>query len=329
MSSPEPGWNPDPAGRHEYRYWDGTSWTDDVSDNGVTATDPLAGAGGPPYPGGTAPTAPFEPTQAYGQPGPTDSGYGQPGPTDAGYGQPGAPDAGYGQPGAPGAYPPAGPGGYPPAGPGGPGGYDPYGTGGGLPPATPPKSGLPTGLIIGLGAVIVAVIVAIAVIALGGDDDDTATDDTTTTTQDDTTDTTAAPEEETTTTAAEDPDGETQDVFALDVGDCATDDSSLEGEVQEVTIIDCGQPHATEVFHSYMLTESSLPDEAAIRTIVEEQCLPAFESFVGIDYYSSIYEVTFLSPTADSWDAGDRELLCLIVDPSGADVTGSLAGANQ
>ena len=311
MSSPEPGWNPDPAGRHEYRYWDGSTWTDDVSDNGVTATDPLAGAGGPPYPGETAPTAPFEPTQAYGQPAPI--------------------DAGYGQPGAPGTYPPAGPGGYPPAGPGGPGGpggYDPYGTGGGLPPSTPPKSGLPTGLIIGLGAVVVAVIVAIAVIALGGDDDDTATDDTTTTTQDDTTDTTAAPEEETTTTAAEDPDGETQDVFALGVGDCATDDTSLEGEVQEVTIIDCNQPHATEVFHSYMLTDASLPDEAGVQAIVEEQCLPAFETFVGIDYYSSMYEVTFLSPTADSWDAGDRELLCLIVDPAG-DVTGSLAGANQ
>ncbi len=97
MSSPEPGWNPDPAGRHEYRYWDGSTWTDDVSDNGVTATDPLAGAGGPPYPGETAPTAPFEPTQAYGQPGPI--------------------DAGYGQPGAPGTYPPAGPGGYPPGRP--------------------------------------------------------------------------------------------------------------------------------------------------------------------------------------------------------------------
>ncbi len=308
MSSPEPGWNPDPAGRHEYRYWDGTNWTDDVSDNGVTSTDSLAGAGGSPYPGEAAPTAPFEPTQSYGPQGPA--------------------DAGYGQPGAPGPYPPAGPGGYPPGGPGGPGGYDPYGTGGGLPPSTPPKSGLPTGLIIGLAAVAVAVIVAIALVVTSGSDDDTATDDTTTTTQDDTTETTAEPDDETTTTTAADPDGETQDVFALGVGDCATDDSSLEGEVQEVTIIDCNQPHATEVFHSYMLTDASLPDEAGIQAVVEEQCLPAFETFVGIDYYSSIYEVTFLSPTADSWDAGDRELLCLIVDPAG-DVTGSLAGANQ
>jgi hypothetical protein len=308
MSAPTPGWNPDPSGRHEYRYWDGSNWTDDVSDNGVTSIDPVAAAGGPGYPTDQAPTAPFEPTQAYGQ-----------GPAAPGYEQPGAPG---------GAYPPGG-GGYPPGpgGPGGPGGYDPYGTGGGLPPATPPKSGPPVGLLIGLGVVAVAVVVAIVLLLTGGDDDNTATEDTTTTTQDDTTETTEAPEEETTTTTAADPDGETQDVFALGVGDCATD-SSLEGEVQEVTIIDCGQPHATEVFHSYLIPDGELPDDAGIQTIVEEQCLPAFESFVGLGYYDSVLEVTFLSPTPDSWDAGDRELLCLIVDPAG-DVTGSLAGANR
>jgi hypothetical protein len=39
--SQQPGWHPDPGGRHEYRYWDGTTWTDDVSDGGVAAKDPL------------------------------------------------------------------------------------------------------------------------------------------------------------------------------------------------------------------------------------------------------------------------------------------------
>lgn len=34
-------WHPDPASRHQYRYWDGQSWTDWVADNGVQSTDPL------------------------------------------------------------------------------------------------------------------------------------------------------------------------------------------------------------------------------------------------------------------------------------------------
>lgn len=43
-------WHPDPTGRHELRYWDGSQWTDHVSDQGVQSTSPVnapadAGAG--------------------------------------------------------------------------------------------------------------------------------------------------------------------------------------------------------------------------------------------------------------------------------------------
>lgn len=34
-------WHADPSERHELRFWDGTSWTDHVSDHGVTGTDPV------------------------------------------------------------------------------------------------------------------------------------------------------------------------------------------------------------------------------------------------------------------------------------------------
>jgi hypothetical protein len=67
----EAGWQPDPHGRHEYRYWDGNAWTDQVSDGGVVSTDPpgdlsgtdtvatpitAVGASGPPT--GGPPTGP-------------------------------------------------------------------------------------------------------------------------------------------------------------------------------------------------------------------------------------------------------------------------------
>lgn len=37
MSSPPspPAWYPDPARQHEYRYFNGADWTNDVSDAGV------------------------------------------------------------------------------------------------------------------------------------------------------------------------------------------------------------------------------------------------------------------------------------------------------
>ena len=35
-----PRWAADPTARHQYRYWDGNDWTDQVSDNGVVSSDP-------------------------------------------------------------------------------------------------------------------------------------------------------------------------------------------------------------------------------------------------------------------------------------------------
>ncbi len=34
-------WHPDPTGRHELRYWDGTQWSEHVSDGGMQSTSPL------------------------------------------------------------------------------------------------------------------------------------------------------------------------------------------------------------------------------------------------------------------------------------------------
>jgi actin-like ATPase involved in cell morphogenesis len=40
------GWEPDPTGRHQHRYFDGTAWTDDVADAGGASRDPLVEAAG-------------------------------------------------------------------------------------------------------------------------------------------------------------------------------------------------------------------------------------------------------------------------------------------
>lgn len=37
------GWHPDPSGRHQQRYYDGTAWTEHVADGGVQGTDPIPG----------------------------------------------------------------------------------------------------------------------------------------------------------------------------------------------------------------------------------------------------------------------------------------------
>jgi hypothetical protein len=53
----EASWLPDPSGAHELRYWNGTTWSEHVSDGGTTAQDPLT----PPYPPPGMPAAPPPP----------------------------------------------------------------------------------------------------------------------------------------------------------------------------------------------------------------------------------------------------------------------------
>lgn len=40
MTDSTPGWQPDPTGKHDHRYWDGRQWTENVADAGVAAIDP-------------------------------------------------------------------------------------------------------------------------------------------------------------------------------------------------------------------------------------------------------------------------------------------------
>lgn len=56
-SQPAADWYSDPTGRHEHRYWDGSTWTDHVADQGNQGRDSLQapGASGPIQTAGKAP----------------------------------------------------------------------------------------------------------------------------------------------------------------------------------------------------------------------------------------------------------------------------------
>lgn len=52
------GWHKDPIGSHELRYWDGSAWTEHVSDQGAMSIEPLTAAGPPPPPPAPVPPPP-------------------------------------------------------------------------------------------------------------------------------------------------------------------------------------------------------------------------------------------------------------------------------
>jgi len=134
------GWQADPTGRFEHRYWDGSAWTDNVSNAGVTSTDPFEPDA---EPAGVAPDDPTTEQVAT--------------PTDATVQQPVAssdPTAAWPTPPAP--PPPPTYTGPPPGDAGGP---------------PPPGDRANRRVLVGAGILAVVAIVVAALLLGGGDDD--------------------------------------------------------------------------------------------------------------------------------------------------------------
>jgi hypothetical protein len=122
--------------------------------------------------------------------------------------------------------------------------------------------------------------------------------------------------------------GASVEELQLTVGECVNEPSVAEEGEQEIgalPVVDCAEPHHAEVFHTIELTDESYP--ADVLTQAEEACYGAFEGYVGIAYEESAYYFTATYPTSQSWDAGDRQIACLLVGETGEELTGSLKGA--
>jgi hypothetical protein len=121
------------------------------------------------------------------------------------------------------------------------------------------------------------------------------------------------------------PEGDTVDVFTVQVGDCLND-GGIEGEVSETVVIDCAEPHDSEAYASIQIQDGDFPGDQAVEDQAIADCTTEFNNFVGLDYQSSSLDFAYYYPTEESWANGDREILCLIVDPAGQ-VEGSLQGS--
>lgn len=116
----------------------------------------------------------------------------------------------------------------------------------------------------------------------------------------------------------------TTSVFDLEVGDCLADPGT--NQIESVDIVDCAEEHAFEVYANLVV-----PDDvgwAGAAELALDGCYAAFPEYVGTDFESSIYDFTWLEPTAESWEQnGDRTVNCLLFDFGGATSIGSARGS--
>jgi len=118
----------------------------------------------------------------------------------------------------------------------------------------------------------------------------------------------------------------TQAIFSLTVGDC-TVASQESGEFADTQVIACTEPHDNEIYAASSVPDGDFPGNAAIDVQATADCFDEFATFIGANYEDSIYGASWYYPTEGSWAEGDREILCLVYQRDGEQVTGSLAGA--
>ena len=77
----------------------------------------------------------------------------------------------------------------------------------------------------------------------------------------------------------------------------------------------CDEPHDYETFAVEERDGSTYPTEDEFDAIFGSMCVPAFESYVGSDYRTSVLYAGMITPSEASWDDGDREYICYLYEP--------------
>ena len=136
-----------------------------------------------------------------------------------------------------------------------------------------------------------------------------------------------------TASATDASEGEETSVFELEVGDCFSADSDT---INSVLVVDCQQPHTYEAFFVFdheAGVDDAFPGDDEILEYADTACRPPFEEFVGTDYESSIWYITSVTPSAETWATGDREIVCTLDQQDANDepieVTGSAEGSGE
>jgi hypothetical protein len=118
-------------------------------------------------------------------------------------------------------------------------------------------------------------------------------------------------------------------VTELRIGDCFDLQDESADEVQDVNAQPCSQPHEFEMIHIGEMPGADYPTDELLGAWLADNCLPAFDAYVGLAYEQSRYDIAWFQPTEQGWSQGDRSVQCAVADPGNARLTQSLRGSAQ
>jgi hypothetical protein len=98
--------------------------------------------------------------------------------------------------------------------------------------------------------------------------------------------------------------------------------------IQTVEQHPCNESHNAEVIFVGEHDGTTYPISLALDRFVEDNCAPAFETYVGTDIESSAdLAMGYLYPDRDGWESGDRTITCYVGRSDESPMTESLKGS--
>ncbi len=136
-------------------------------------------------------------------------------------------------------------------------------------------------------------------------------------------------------------------VFDAKVGDCFVAPADVKAELANLSKVPCDVAHQQELFAKVdyqapgsqgsaagtgTTTSAGLadayPGDAALDKFAQGACAEKYTGYVGIAYPDSGLWLTYLLPSARSWQQGaDRQILCFVTTTAGGSLTKSVKGS--
>lgn len=123
--------------------------------------------------------------------------------------------------------------------------------------------------------------------------------------------------------------GGTGEVTFEDVrlGDCTAE--IPEGVTLTVRVLPCSQPHEGEVYATFELSGDDYPGPSEVERFALGGCQREAVAALPPDD-ETLYDLVYLAPSEQTWDRGDRTVSCVLSDPNGEPLVGSVvAGTAQ
>lgn len=127
--------------------------------------------------------------------------------------------------------------------------------------------------------------------------------------------------------------GTSTSVFDLREGTCFNDPVTADDDlIEELAVVSCDTAHDNEVFaivnHPDDL-QAAFPSQDAISEFADQECEAVYYAYVGTAYADSLFLYSTYYPSAESWDEGDREVICYLYHPDLEKLTGSQKESNK